>query len=43
MLNIFMIFKRSQSDALKEEAFVHVHVVVHHLLRNARLSNIKSS
>ena len=35
-------FKRSQSDALQEKTFVVV-VVVHHILRKARLSNIKPS
>ena len=38
-------FKRSQSDALQEKAFVHVHVhvhvVVHHFLKKAKLSNIE--
>ena len=35
---LFTIFKRSQSDALQEEAFVHVHVL--HILWNAPYSNI---
>ena len=36
-LSIFRVFKRSQSDALQEKAFVHVDVHTH-LLYNAYLS-----
>ena len=34
------VFKRSQSDALQEKAFVHVHDVPH-FLKKAKLSNIE--
>ena len=39
MYFIVPIVKRSQSDALQEKAFVHV--VVHHFLKKAKLSNIE--
>ena len=42
-LTFFPLFKRSQSDALQEEAFLHDDDDddVPHLLKKARLSNIK--
>ena len=38
---VIWVFKRSQSDALQEEAFLHDDDDVPHLLKKARLSNIK--